>query len=80
MLTLRGLALSCELHHLTGLALQLDPAIGMGHVAGIGGDGGGRVPEGFDRPLLLELVDRLEIGDEPLAEPLVEEPRLRSSL
>src|ERR1700736_607844 len=48
-----------ELQELAGGAFDLQPLVGIGDRAGVGGGGDRHVPKGLDRPFLFDLVDRL---------------------
>src|SRR5438067_2061037 len=62
-----------ELQELAGSALDLEPLIVVRDRPRVCGGGDRHVPQGLDRPLLFDLVDRLDRLYHALAEPLREE-------
>src|SRR5205823_94679 len=69
----RGLGSRSELQELAGGALDLEALIIVRDRPRVRGGGDRHVPEGLDRPLLFDLVDRLDGLHHALAEPLGEE-------
>src|SRR5436305_12045047 len=83
----RGLASGSELQELAGGTLDLEPLIVVRDRPRMRGGGDRHVPQGLDRPLLFDLVDRLDrlhhAGSKPLCEERVQivlDPLLASRL
>src|SRR5438270_14048561 len=69
----RGLGSGGELQELAGGTLDLEALIVVRDRPRMRGGGNRHVPQGLDRPLLFDLVDRLDRLHHALAEPLREE-------